>query len=82
MAKAKVSVTVDASLLRSCDRVARGATRSQVFEQALKGWLRNARQGSLEADVERYYSSLSKAEVAEDTEWAGVAPRVLGETWK
>ena len=81
MAKAKVSVTVDSSLLRRCDRVARGATRSQVFEQALKGWLRNVRQGSLEEDVERYYSSLSKAEGAEDAEWAGLAPRVLGETW-
>jgi hypothetical protein len=52
-----------------------------VFEQALKGWLRNVRQRSLEEDVERYYSSLSKAERAEDSEWAGLAPRVLGETW-
>jgi len=81
VAKAKVSVTVDDSLLRRCERVARGATRSQVFEQALKGWLRNVRQRSLEEDVERYYSSLSKAERAEDSEWAGLAPRVLGETW-
>ena len=81
MAKAKVSVTVDRSLLRQCDRVARGATRSQVFEQALASWLRNARRKSLEDEVERYYSSLSKAERAEDSEWAGLAPRVLGETW-
>ena len=81
MAKAKVSVTVDSLLLRRCDRVARGATRSEVFEQALKGWLRNVRQRSLEDDVERYYSSLSKAERVEDSEWAGLAPRVLGETW-
>lgn len=82
MAKAKISVTVDSALLRRCERVARGATRSQVFEQALKGWLRSARQGSLEADVERYYASLSEAEGVEDVEWAGLAPRVLGETWK
>ena len=81
MAKAKVSVTVDNSLLRQCDRVARGASRSEVFEQALKGWLRNVRQRILEDDVQRYYSSLSKAERAEDSEWAGLAPRVLGETW-
>ena len=81
MPKAKVSVTVDSLLLRRCDRVARGATRSEVFEQALKGWLRNVRQRSLEDDVERYYSSLGKAERAEDSEWAGLAPRVLGETW-
>ena len=81
MAKAKVSVTVDRSLLRMCDRVARGATRSQVFEQALDRWLRNVRQRSLEEEIERYYSSLSKTERAEDSEWAGLAPRVLGETW-
>ena len=81
MAKAKVSVTVDRTLLRECDRVARGATRSQVFEQALETWLRNARRKRLELEVERYYSSLDKAGRAEDAEWAGLARRVLGETW-
>ncbi len=81
MAKAKVSVTVDRSLLQRCDRVARGASRSEVFEQALERWLRDLRQTSLQEDVERYYSSLSKAERSEDSEWAGLAPRVLGETW-
>lgn len=82
MAKAKVSVTVARSLLQRCDRVSRGATRSQVFEQALAAWLRNTRQRNLEDDVERYYSGLSPAERAEDSAWAGLAPRVLGETWK
>jgi len=82
MAKAKVSVTVERSLLQRCDRVARGASRSEVFEKALEGWLRNLRQRSLEADIERYYSSLSRPEQEEDSEWAGLAPRVLGETWK
>jgi metal-responsive CopG/Arc/MetJ family transcriptional regulator len=82
MSKAKVSVTVDRALLRQCDRLARGASRSQVFEQALQGWLRSARQRSLEEEVGRYYASLSQAERAEDAEWAGLAARVLGETWK
>ena len=81
MAKAKVSVTVDRSLLRKCDRAARGASRSEVFERALETWLRDLRQRSLEEDVERYYSSLSPGERAEDSEWSGLAPRVLGETW-
>ena len=81
MAKAKVSVTVDRSLLQECDRAARGATRSQVFERALERWLRDLRQKRLEEEVERYYSSLNTAERAEDSEWAGIAPRVLGETW-
>jgi len=82
MAKAKVSVTVDRILLRRCDQVAGGATRSEMFERALQGWLRNLRKKSLEDDIERYYSSLTAAERAEDSEWAGLAPRVLGETWR
>jgi len=82
MSKAKVSVTVDRSLLRRCDRAARGASRSEVFEQALEGWLRKARQRALEQEVESYYTSLSKSERTEDSEWAELAPRVLGETWK
>jgi metal-responsive CopG/Arc/MetJ family transcriptional regulator len=82
MAKARISVTVDRVLLRRCDLVARGASRSQVFEQALDRWLRDRRQKGLEEEVERYYSSLSRAEEAEDSEWAGLASRTLGETWK
>jgi len=81
MAKARVSVTVDRVLLRRCDRVARGATRSQVFEQALERWLRDLRRKSLEAELERYYFSLGSAEKAEDSEWAALASRALGETW-
>ena len=78
---ARVSVTVDRVLLRRCDRIARGATRSQVFEQALEKWLRDRRQRSLEAEIERYYSSLTRTERAKDSAWAGLASRVLGETW-
>jgi metal-responsive CopG/Arc/MetJ family transcriptional regulator len=81
MAKAKVSVTVDRSLLQKCDRVARGASRSEVFEQALQSWVRSARRKSLEDEIERYYSSMGRADRAEDSEWAGIAPRILGETW-
>jgi hypothetical protein len=53
-----------------------------VFEQALERWLRDRRQKGLEEEVERYYSSLNRAEEAEDSEWAGLAARTLGETWK
>jgi metal-responsive CopG/Arc/MetJ family transcriptional regulator len=81
MAKARVSVTVDRVLLRRCERVARGASRSQVFEEALERWLRDSRQRSLEEEIARYYSALSGDERAEDSEWAGLASRVLGETW-
>jgi hypothetical protein len=68
-------------LLRRCERVAQGTTRNQVLEQAREGWLRNLRQTSFEEEIERHYSSLSEAERAEDSEWAGLASRALGETW-
>ena len=81
MPKARVSVTVDRVLLRRCDRVARGVTRSQVFEQALERWLRDLGQRRLEHEIEQYYSSLSRSEQAEDAEWASLGSRALGETW-
>lgn len=82
MAKARVSVTVDRVLLRRCDSVARGSSRSQVFEQALEKWLLERRARSLDADLVRYYSSMRADEQAEDSAWAGIAARALGETWK
>ena len=47
----------------------------------LERWRRDLRQRSLEEEVERHYSSLSGDEREEDSEWAGLASRVLGETW-
>lgn len=82
MPKAKVSVTVERSLLRDCDRVARGSSRSEVFELALARWLREARRKSLEDAIERYYASLGAAERAENAAWAALSARALGETWK
>ena len=81
MAKARVSVTVDRVLLRRCDRIARGATRSQVFEEALGRWLRDARRMELEQEIERYYASLTPRERAEDAEWTALGARALGESW-
>jgi metal-responsive CopG/Arc/MetJ family transcriptional regulator len=82
MPKAKVSVTVERSLIRECDRLAGKVSRSEVFEKALTGWLREARRKSLEGEVERYYRSLRRAERNEDSRWANLALRFLGETWK
>jgi metal-responsive CopG/Arc/MetJ family transcriptional regulator len=82
MAKARVSVTVDQVLLRRCERIARGSSRSQVFEQALERWLSDRRRGALEAEIERYYSFLGPGERAEDASWAGLSARSLGESWE
>ena len=82
MPKAKVSVTVEDSLLRQVDRVARGASRSEVFEDALASWLRNRRRERLEEEIELYYRSLSDAEHEEDSAWAELSGRFLGESWR
>ena len=82
MPKTKISVTVETSLVRECDQHARGATRSEVIERALAGWLRERRRRSLEDEIERYYSSLSEKERRDDAQWADLAGRTLGEAWK
>jgi metal-responsive CopG/Arc/MetJ family transcriptional regulator len=82
MPKTKISVTVEASLIRECDRQARGASRSEVVERALSGWLRDRRRRTLEEETEKYYRTLSDEERREDAGWAGLAGRSLGEAWK
>jgi len=42
--KAKVSVSVDRTLLREADRLAGRMTRSQIFEHALAAWVRQRGQ--------------------------------------
>ena len=82
MAKAKISVTVDQSLLDACDKIAPKASRSEIVQAALARWLRDRRRRVLEEEIERYYASLDDGERAEDARWADVGARMLGETWK
>ncbi|HEV7671765.1 MAG TPA: ribbon-helix-helix protein, CopG family [Thermoanaerobaculia bacterium] len=81
MPKARVSVTVEGSLLLQVDQMARGASRSEVIESALAAWLRNRRRESLEEAVELYYRSIGPAEREEDAAWAELSGRMLGESW-
>jgi metal-responsive CopG/Arc/MetJ family transcriptional regulator len=81
MPKTKISVTVDGSVLRAVDRMARGATRSEVVEEALTRWLRKRRRESLEEETELYYRSLGAGEREEDARWAELSGAMLGETW-
>jgi metal-responsive CopG/Arc/MetJ family transcriptional regulator len=81
MPKTKVSVTVEGSLLQQVDRMARGASRSEVVENALAAWLRARRRERLEEEIELYYRSLDAAEHEEDASWADLSGRLLGESW-
>ena len=67
MPKAKISVTVKGSVLRQVDRLARGASRSEVVQDALSGWFRNRRRETLEQETELYYLSLGATDRDEDT---------------
>lgn len=82
MPKTKVSVTVEASLLQQVERMAQGANRSEVFESALAGWLRNRRRERLAEEIELYYLSLGAADQEEDAAWAALSGQALGESWR
>lgn len=82
MAKIKITVTVEQSLIRECDRFSAGSSRSKVVEKALVAWLEERRRLGLEEEIERYYCSLPPSEIAEDREWADLATRSLSRIWK
>ena len=82
MPKTKISVTVESSLVRECDRRSGGGSRSEIVESALAAWLRERRRRSLEEEIEKYYASLSASEREEDARWAHLAGRALRDVWK
>ena len=79
--KTKVSVSVQARLLREVDRVAGEASRSAIFDQALAHWLRERRRVQLERDIEAYYHSLGATERAEDDAWAASCDDAVRRAW-
>ena len=70
MPKAKLSVTVDKGLLEKAMRIARGRPRSEIVESALSEWVGERRRRILDAEIARYYASLSQEELEEDKSWA------------
>lgn len=82
MPKTKISVTIEQSLVRECDRLSGRTSRSDVVERALSAWLREGRRRRLEQEIEQYYASLSDSERAEDSRWAEGAGATLGESWR
>ena len=79
--KAKVSVSVDRTLLREVDRLAGRMSRSQIFEHALAVWVRRRGQAELDQAIERYYRSLSAAERREDESWASLGDEMMRRGW-
>ncbi|HXV59259.1 MAG TPA: hypothetical protein VEK15_01095 [Vicinamibacteria bacterium] len=82
MAKTKVSVTIERSVLERIDRVANGMTRSEIFEHALKSWLHERRRHDLEEQVAAYYRELERKEADEDRDWARLSAGQIRKTWR
>ena len=82
MPKTEISVTVDEELLKTIERLAPGATLSEIVEAALERWARDPQRHSLETDIEQYYIELTSLDNAEDEDSADLGGRSLRETWK
>ena len=82
MSKAKVSVTIDESVLERVDRAADGMSRSEIVERALKRWLSDRRRRLFEEEIAAYYAEQTEEERSEDREWAELSASELGKTWK
>lgn len=81
MAKSKVSVTIERSVLERVDRAAGGKSRSEIVERALRRWLNERRRMELEEEIAAYYTDRKEDEVTEDRDWALLSARQIRKTW-
>ncbi len=77
--KAKISVSISKRLLDELDRRVSDRGRSEVIEAALEWWLRSKKKAGIDAEVERYYRSLTSAEEIEDRAWAETGDAMVAE---
>lgn len=82
MAKTKISVTIERSLLERVARFTNGVSRSEIVESALKRWLTERRRRQLEAEIAAYYTERRGDERWEDEEWADLSARHLEKSWQ
>jgi len=81
MAKIKVSMTIEQSVLERVDRVSEGKSRSEIVESALKRWLIERRRLELEEQIAAYYLDRKADESAEAREWSELSAKQIGKTW-
>ena len=81
MTVTKVTMTLPVDVLAAVDHYVeehQGATRSGICAQALVAWV----QQTQEAEIERYYATMSNAERAEDQGWADLAAYQAERRWQ
>jgi hypothetical protein len=81
--KEKVTVSVDAELLRVVDAFVEASTtvglsRSAIFEQALHLW----RQETRDNFDAKYYVENAEAQQADNASWSAVTTEAAKHTWK
>jgi hypothetical protein len=81
-AKAKVSVTVDRTLLKEADRLGGSMSRSRIFEEALATWVHRRGRAELDRAIEHYYRTRSVAEREEDEAWAALGDETVRRGWR
>ena len=82
MAKTKLSVTVETSVVKALNRASQNSSRSEIVELALVRWLRDQKRKELDEDIERYYKEMTPEEREEDREWAEMGYQAIGKTWR
>jgi len=77
MAKTKISISVDEQVLDRAKKLAPDVSRSELFEVALRSWVKAQRRKQVEDEVARYYGSLSKEDHEQDAAWARLGEETL-----
>jgi len=77
MAKTKISISVDAQVLARAKKLTPDLSRSELFEVALRSWVRAQRRKQVEDEVARYYGSLSNEDHEQDAAWARLGDEAL-----
>ena len=85
MAKLKVTLSLDRSLLGAVDAAVKdeaAGSRSAAVEEALRLWQLEHKRHRLEREVEVYYRSLTSRERREDRAWAQMSGRHVKRLWE
>jgi metal-responsive CopG/Arc/MetJ family transcriptional regulator len=81
MSAVKVTLTLPTELVEVVDRYVaehQGMTRSGLCAGALRSWLQQVQ----EAEIERYYTTMSDEERLENQAWADAAAESAAQIWR
>lgn len=80
MGAVKITPTLPDDLVAAVDRYVAGcpgATRSRAYADAIRSWLREQQ----EAEIRRYYETMSEDERDERAAWASLAAASASRVW-